>query len=163
MVVVPAATPVAWPLLILVLVMEAILVEEDDQFASVVTFCMMPPGKLPVAVNCCVAPTEMVAFVGVIMIELMLDAVPTPLSVAVCGLLLALSVTVNFPVLGLVLVLNWVGENFTAIVQLPLAGTILKQLLPDTAKSPLAVAEKLRVVLRLLVRVMLCGFDVVPT
>lgn len=121
-------------------------------------------GKFPVAVNCCcgVPPKKIARLAGETAIDDKLDAAPIPVSVAVCGLLLALSVTVNCPVLGFLLVLNWVGENVTVIAHRKLAGTVLPQLLPDTAKSPLAVATKLRDVFRLSNRVMV-RVPVVPT
>jgi hypothetical protein len=89
---------VARPWLPAELLIDAILVEEEDQFTRVVRSCMIPPGKVPVAVNCCVALTKMVGLAGASVIEETLDAVPFPESAAVCGLLLAPSVTVRVPV-----------------------------------------------------------------
>lgn len=57
---------------------------------------------------------------------------PVPVRLAVCGLLLALSLTLNFPVR----VPTAVGVNVTLIVHLLLAVRLVMQLVADTAKSP---------------------------
>ena len=62
------------------------------------------------------------------------SAVPVPIKLAVCGLLLALSVTVKVPLRVPVAV----GVNVTLIVQLAPAATLVPQLLV-CAKSPLLV------------------------
>ena len=59
-VVVPSATPVNKPRLLIV----AILVAEDVHVAVDETFVVVPPLNVAVAVNCCVAPTATDAVVG---------------------------------------------------------------------------------------------------
>jgi hypothetical protein len=55
----PAVTPVASPLL-----MPASLLFEEVQAALVVRFCVLPSLKEPVAANCCVPPTAILADAG---------------------------------------------------------------------------------------------------
>lgn len=55
-----------------------------------------------------------------------------PVKVDVCGLLLALSLTVSSPVLVPVCV----GVNVTLIVHLPLAARVVLHVVDATAKSP---------------------------
>jgi hypothetical protein len=57
---------------------------------------------------------------------------PVPVRLELCGLLLALSVTFNFPVL----VPTAVGLNTTPIVQLALAARLVVQVVEETLKSP---------------------------
>jgi hypothetical protein len=61
----PAATPVARPLPVTV----AVPVLDEVQVACVVRFKVDPSEYVPVAVNCWVAPTTMLAVVGVTAIE----------------------------------------------------------------------------------------------
>jgi hypothetical protein len=83
-----------------------------------------------------------------------------PVSVEVCGLLLALSATLNVP--GLVPVA--VGVNTTLILQLPLAARLVVQVVVETLKSPVVEITMLfSVTLRLLVRVNTFAGLVVPT
>ncbi len=85
---------------------------------------------------------------------------PVPFRLAVCGLLLALSVTVSVPVL----VPFVVGVNVTLIVHLLLAAKLLEQVVADTAKSPLGeIAMLSRLTLKLLVKVNVFGALVMPT
>jgi hypothetical protein len=58
--------------------------------------------------------------------------IPAPDSVTVCGLLLALSLTLSVPVL--VPVAD--GVNVTLIVHLPLAARLVVHVVADIAKSP---------------------------
>ncbi len=57
---------------------------------------------------------------------------PVPFRLEVCGLLLALSLTLNVPVLVPV----WVGVNVTLMVQLLEAPRLDPQVVVDTWKSP---------------------------
>ena len=57
---------------------------------------------------------------------------PVPVSTAVCGLLLAMSLTLSFPVLFP----SPVGVNVTLIVHLLFTATGGVQVVEDTAKSP---------------------------
>ena len=66
MVALPADTPVANPLALIV----ATAVLDDVQVTWLVIFCVLPSEYVPVAVNCCVAPAVMVGFAGVTAIEL---------------------------------------------------------------------------------------------
>ena len=85
---------------------------------------------------------------------------PVPVSFEVCGLLLALSLTVSIPVLIPVAA----GVNVTLIVHLPLAARLDVQVVADTAKSPLGeIAMLVRLTLWLLVRVNVFARLVVPT
>ena len=58
---VPAVTPVASPAV--VIVAKAVFVELHVTW--LVIFCVLPSLYVPVAVNCCVAPTVIVGFAGV--------------------------------------------------------------------------------------------------
>lgn len=49
--------------------MTAAVVADEPQTAEAVTFCVLPSLKLPVAVNCCMVPSAMDGFVGVIAME----------------------------------------------------------------------------------------------
>ena len=42
---------------------------EEDQVTELIRFCVLPSVKVPVAVNCCEAPTEIVELAGVTAIE----------------------------------------------------------------------------------------------
>ena len=85
---------------------------------------------------------------------------PVPERFAVCGLLLALSLTVSFPVLVPVAV----GVNVTLMVHLFLAVRLVVHVVPDMAKSPVVEIVMLsRLTLWLLVRVNVLGKLVVPT
>ena len=53
MVVLPVFTPVASPAAVIV----ATLVLDEAQVTELVIFCVLPSEYVPVAVNCCVAPT----------------------------------------------------------------------------------------------------------
>src|SRR5271167_3798636 len=61
MVVLPAATPVARPLLLMV----ATEVALEVQVTALVTFCLLPSLKVPVAVNCCWFPAAIDGLAGV--------------------------------------------------------------------------------------------------
>ena len=115
----PVATVVANPALLIV----ATVVVPEVQVAVLVRFCVLLSVYVPVAVNCCVNPLVTDGFAGVTLIEL--RAMPTPVNEAVCGLLLALSVTVNVPVRAPVAV----GLKVTLIVQLAKAASDVPQLL----------------------------------
>lgn len=65
-VVVPAATPVASPAVLIV----ATAAADELQVAELVRFWVLPSLKVPVAVNCWVAPLEIDGFAGVTAIEL---------------------------------------------------------------------------------------------
>lgn len=69
---------------------------------------------------------------------------PVPVRLEVCELLLALSLTLNFPVLAPV----WVGVNTTSIVQWAPAAKLVPQLFVDTVKSPVVEIETLSGTLR---------------
>jgi len=99
-----------------------------------------------------------------VVLRLTLGAVPVPLKLTVCGLPLALSVSVRLPERLPVAV----GVNITLITQLPPAATIVLvlQLVPlaDTAKSPIAAMPvKVRDAVPLLVTVTALAALVVPT
>jgi hypothetical protein len=64
-VLVPTAAPVASPAVVIV----ATLVFEDDHVTWEVMFCVLPSEYVPVAVNCCVAPTLIVGLAGVTEID----------------------------------------------------------------------------------------------
>ena len=85
---------------------------------------------------------------------------PLPESATVCGLLLALSFTLNPPVL----VPITVGVNATLIVQWLLGGRLVVQVVVDTAKSPVVeIAMLFRATVWLFVRVNVLGALIVPT
>jgi hypothetical protein len=85
---------------------------------------------------------------------------PVPVRLEVCGLLLALSLTFNVPVLVPVAV----GLNTTLIVQLDLAARLVVQVVVETLKSPLVeITMLLSVTFCLLVRVNTFAGLVVPT
>ncbi len=69
------------------------------------------------AVNGCVVPAAVDGFAGVTAIEVSVVVEPTPRRVAVCGLLLALSVTVKVPET----LPAAVGVKVTLITQVPAA------------------------------------------
>jgi hypothetical protein len=115
----PVATVLAKPALLMV----ATVVAEDVHVAVLVRFCVLLSVYVPVAVNCCINPLATDGFAGVTLIEL--KAMPTPVNEAVCGLLLALSVTVKVPVRVPVAV----GLKVTLIVQLAKAANDVPQLL----------------------------------
>jgi hypothetical protein len=99
-----------------------------------------------------------------IVLRLTLGAVPVPLKLTVCGLPLALSVSVRLPERLPVAV----GVNVTLITQLALAatGALVLQVVPlaAIAKSPVAaMLVKLRGAVPLLVTVTALGEPVVPT
>ena len=89
--------------------------------------------KVPVAVNCCVAPALKLGFAGVTAMESKPAVVPVPERLVVCGLLLALSLTVRVPLRAP----TTVGVKVTLTVHLPLLASELPQVLV-WAKSPLA-------------------------
>lgn len=145
-----------------VLLIEAILLAEEDQRASVVTSKLMLPGKVPVAMNAWVPPTAMDGLSGLTDREIRPAVLPVPVRLAVWGLLLALSVIVRVPVLAP----SCVGLNVTPIEQCPKAGTETPHGLVGAvavAKSPLAAAVNVSGVLRLLVSVMALTLLVVPS
>src|ERR1019366_7284922 len=85
---------------------------------------------------------------------------PVPVRLEVCGLLLALSATLNNPVLVPVAV----GVNVTLILQLALAARLVVQVVVETLKSPVVEITMLfSVTLCLLVRVNTFAVLVVPT
>jgi hypothetical protein len=85
---------------------------------------------------------------------------PVPVRLDVCGLLLALSLTLNCPVLVPVAC----GVNLTLIVHLLLAGRLVAQVVVDTAKSPVVeIAMLVRAIVWLLVSVNVFAELVVPT
>jgi hypothetical protein len=86
--------------------------------------------------------------------------VPVPFNDIVCGLLDALSVSVSVPVRAPVAV----GVNFTLIVQLAPAATVLPQVpTPPKPKSPVKLALNVRAALPVLVSVVNCAPLLVPT
>ena len=83
-VVLPAATPVASPAVLMV----ATNVAAEFHVAELVRFCALPSLKVPVAVNCCVAPFAMEGLAGVTAIELNVCVeVPVPLGLEFDALL----------------------------------------------------------------------------
>jgi hypothetical protein len=94
----PTLTPVAMPWLPDVLLIVATVAVEDLHVTREVRSRKAPLGKVPVAVNCWVPPTKRDAFCGVTESDLSPAMVPVPVRFAICGLLLALSVTVRVPV-----------------------------------------------------------------
>jgi hypothetical protein len=83
-----------------------------------------------------------------------------PVRFEVCGLLLALSLTLNCPVLFRVAV----GVNVTLIVHLPLAVRLVVHVVADTAKSPVVeIAMLSSAAVWLFVKVNVFGELVVPT
>lgn len=89
---------------------------------------------MPVAVNCCVCPATTDGLDGVTAIETNPAVEPVPDRLTVCGLLLALSLTVKVPVRNP----TTVGVNVTLTVHFPLAATDEPQVLV-WAKSPLTL------------------------
>ena len=85
---------------------------------------------------------------------------PVPVRLEDCGLLLALSATLNFPVL----VPTAVGLNTTLMVQVALAARLAPQVVVETLKSPVVEITMLEsVTLWLFLRVNVFGRLVVPT
>ena len=85
---------------------------------------------------------------------------PVPLKLTVCGLLLALSLTLNCPVLVPVTI----GVNVTLTVHVFLDAKLVVQVVADTAKSPVVeIAMLVSVTVWLLVRVNFFAALVVPT
>ena len=85
---------------------------------------------------------------------------PVPVRFEDCGLLLALSVTFNFPVL----VPTAVGVNTTLMVQLVLAARLAVQVVVETLKSPVVeITMLLSATLWLFLSVNVFGRLVVPT
>src|SRR5271167_2312160 len=68
---VPTPAPVARPAVVIV----AVAVVPDDQVTLDVRFCVVPSLKVPVAVNCCVAPLVIEGFAGVTAIDCSVAAV----------------------------------------------------------------------------------------
>jgi hypothetical protein len=108
-----------------------------------------------------VCPTVTVWLAGcVVIVGAAVDAVPVPVSDIVCGLFGALSVRVRAPARFPAAV----GLNFTLIVQLTPAATVLPQVpTPAKPKSPLRLVEKVTVVAVLLVAVTNFRALLVPT
>src|SRR5208283_3672424 len=71
MVVLPAATPVARPALLMVATEGA----DEVQVADEVRFCLLPSLKVPVAVNCCWFPAAIDGLTGVTAIDTSTGAV----------------------------------------------------------------------------------------
>jgi hypothetical protein len=85
---------------------------------------------------------------------------PVPVKLDVCGLLLALSVTLNFPVLVPVSV----GVKVTPIVHFALAARLVVHVVAETAKSPVVeIATLVSATLWLLASVNVFAVLVVPT
>ena len=85
---------------------------------------------------------------------------PIPVSEAVCGLSLALSVTVKTPFLMPLVV----GSKETVMEQLPPGATLLPQLLRGVKSAGLAVTPVMvSVLVAVLVNVTVCGSPEVPT
>jgi len=85
---------------------------------------------------------------------------PGPVRVEICGLLLAVSLTCTFPVLGPAAV----GTKTTWIVHVLFAAKLVPQVVANTAKSPLVeTAILFSVTLWLLVKVNVFGKLVEPT
>ena len=85
---------------------------------------------------------------------------PVPVRLDFCGLLLALSLTLNDPVL----VPLAVGVKVTLIVHLSFDPKLVVHVVAETAKSPVVeITILLRVTVWLLVRVNVFGGLVVPT
>jgi hypothetical protein len=133
---VPLLTPVATPL--------ALTVATDDllevHLADEEMFFCEPSLYDPVATNCWVWPTAIVAVAGETEIDCS-TATPVPVSAAVCGLITALSLISNWPVR----VPAAEGENFTAILHDPPAarvwGAMGQELLSE--KSPVVWIEEI--------------------
>jgi hypothetical protein len=89
----PPATPVATPLELMV----ATAVSAMDHVACELTFPVEPSLYVPVAVNCCVVPTDTVAVAGVIAIDFSVAVAAGTVSVAVPLKPLAEAVTVVDP------------------------------------------------------------------
>ena len=123
MVAVPGATAVARPCepdVLLIVAIEPLL---EFQFTDFVMSYVEPLLKVPVAVNCCVAPTATDEFDGVTAMEVNPVVEPDPDKLAVCGLLPPLSLTVSVPVR----VPTTVGVNVMLIVHLPFDATPVPQ------------------------------------
>ena len=86
---------------------------EEDQVTEPLMFCVCPSPYMPIATSCCCSPTGRDGFPGVMPMAITPDGMPVPDKVAVCGLVLALSVTVRVPVSAP----NALGENTTEMVQ----------------------------------------------
>ena len=85
---------------------------------------------------------------------------PVPVSFAVCGVLAALSLTLNCPVRVPVAV----GVKVTPIVQLLLAAKLVVHVFDDTEKSPVVeITMLVRSTVSLLASVKVLGALVVPT
>jgi hypothetical protein len=114
----PPATPVARPVPAATV---ATSVFEDVHVDCVVTSFVELSENVPVAVNCCVAFTPIVALPGVTAIETSVGtaAVPVPVNITECGLPCAESVIISDPLNAPTLV----GANDTLIVQLPAGAT----------------------------------------
>jgi hypothetical protein len=113
-------------------------------------------------VNVAVCPVVTVWLVGCVVIVGATEdvLVPVPFSGIVCGLFDALSVSVSVPVRAPAAV----GVNFTLIVQLAPAATVLPQVpTPAKPKSPVKLALNVRVALPVLVSVVNCAPLLVPT
>jgi hypothetical protein len=110
---VPPATPVARPV---AAPTAAVSVFEDVHVDCVVTSFVELSENVPVAVNCCVAFTPIVALPGVTAIDTSVGTagVPVPVSITECGLPCAESVIISDPLNAPTLV----GANVTLIVQL---------------------------------------------
>jgi hypothetical protein len=119
MLVVPGLTLVATPALLTVEIAAA----DELHATELVRFCVLPSVYVPAAVNCCVLPKGMDADCGFTAMETRAaaGANPVPPRDAVCGLLLALSVTRRVPALAPIAF----GANATLTVQLALAGSVL--------------------------------------
>lgn len=87
---------------------------DEDQVTKEVMFTIKPLGHEPVAVSCCCCPIATEGLVGITAMEVIPASDPVPERATVCGLVLALSVTVRVPVR----LPRAVGVKVTEIVQL---------------------------------------------
>ena len=94
----PRATPVATPWLPKVLLIVAKLGLDEVQVTEFVKFCVLPSLYVPVAANCWVFPTGMVAVAGVTAIDTNTSEATARLAEAVCEPSAAVIVAVPTPV-----------------------------------------------------------------
>src|SRR5262249_38399562 len=90
----PAATPVASPLIPVVLLIVAIPVADELQVTEVARSRVLASLKVPVALNCCVAPVAIDGFAGVTASELSVAAGATVTVAVVLPRSVAVTVTV---------------------------------------------------------------------
>jgi hypothetical protein len=119
-VVLPTPAPVASPVALIV----ATVVDDEPHVAVFVRFCALPSLKVPVAVNCCVAPFAIDGAAGVTVIDCSVAAVPvsvavfevTPFIVAVM-LVEPMPVTVASPVAAIVAAAVFDEVHVTCVVK----------------------------------------------